>query len=217
MSDGTPSGPTGPDLAMCAHPTMVLPSVVSACKGHRVQSPSSIHDTDFGGLWIPLVTPFRGGAVDHPALAALARRLAGQGIAGFVVCGSTGEAAALDEAERARSIAEHAAGEAMRDAQLARDELVAHQRDSSLELEAARLRQRLADRDRLAAELADRAAKLELTLRDADARLRAALDDNVRVHIIHHLASRLAACCFEFCCFLAVSWRLIACLLMTGG
>jgi hypothetical protein len=90
-------------------------------------------------------------------------------------------------------------------------------RASRLELEAARLRQRLADRDRLAAELADRAAKLELTLRDADARLRAALDDNVRVHIIHHLAFRLAACCFEFCCFLAVSWRLIACLLMTGG
>ncbi|MDQ8019273.1 MAG: 4-hydroxy-tetrahydrodipicolinate synthase [Bordetella sp.] len=55
---------------------------------------------DFSGLWIPLVTPFRDGAVDHPALAALARRLAGQGVAGFVVCGSTGEAAALDEDER---------------------------------------------------------------------------------------------------------------------
>lgn len=55
---------------------------------------------DFSGLWIPLVTPFREGAVDHQALAALARRLAGQGVAGFVVCGSTGEAAALDEGER---------------------------------------------------------------------------------------------------------------------
>lgn len=55
---------------------------------------------DFSGLWIPLVTPLRNGAVDHPALAALTTRLAAQGIAGFVVCGSTGEAAALDEPER---------------------------------------------------------------------------------------------------------------------
>ncbi len=55
----------------------------------------------FPGLWIPLVTPFRrGGAIDHAALAALAKRLAAQGIAGVVVCGSTGEAAALDDAEQ---------------------------------------------------------------------------------------------------------------------
>ncbi|MFT4268946.1 MAG: 4-hydroxy-tetrahydrodipicolinate synthase [Xenophilus sp.] len=56
---------------------------------------------DFSGLWIPLVTPLHGGQVDHGALAALCRRLAPQGIAGFVVCGSTGEAAALDETEQA--------------------------------------------------------------------------------------------------------------------
>ncbi|GAA4354864.1 4-hydroxy-tetrahydrodipicolinate synthase [Variovorax defluvii] len=55
---------------------------------------------DFSGLWIPLVTPFRDGAVDHAALAALAERLAVTGIAGFVVCGSTGEAAALDADEQ---------------------------------------------------------------------------------------------------------------------
>jgi len=55
---------------------------------------------DFSGVWVPLVTPFRDGAVDHDALAALARRLAGEGIAGFVVCGSTGEAAALDDEEQ---------------------------------------------------------------------------------------------------------------------
>jgi len=55
---------------------------------------------DFSGLWIPLVTPFDGPAIDHAALAALAKRLAAQGIAGFVVCGSTGEAAALDEDEQ---------------------------------------------------------------------------------------------------------------------
>lgn len=55
---------------------------------------------DFSGLWIPLVTPFRDHAVDHAALAALVERLAPTGIAGFVVCGSTGEAAALDADEQ---------------------------------------------------------------------------------------------------------------------
>jgi len=55
---------------------------------------------DFSGLWIPLVTPFQvDGAVDHAALTTLTRRLAAQGVTGFVVCGSTGEAAALDEPE----------------------------------------------------------------------------------------------------------------------
>lgn len=69
--------------------------------------------TSFAGLWVPLVTPFRAGAIDHEALAALTRRLAPSGIAGFVVCGSTGEAAALDEAEQLaclRTVAQHAAG-----------------------------------------------------------------------------------------------------------
>lgn len=57
---------------------------------------------DFSGLWVPLVTPFSpsGDAVDHAGLDALARRLASEGIAGFVACGSTGEAAALDEQEQ---------------------------------------------------------------------------------------------------------------------
>lgn len=54
---------------------------------------------DFAGLWIPLVTPFRDGAVDRPALARLVRHLAAQGVAGFVPCGSTGEAAMLDADE----------------------------------------------------------------------------------------------------------------------
>jgi 4-hydroxy-tetrahydrodipicolinate synthase len=62
-------------------------------------SPSST-SIDFSGLWIPLVTPFRDGAVDHAALAGLVERLAPSGIAGFVVCGSTGEAAALDDDEQ---------------------------------------------------------------------------------------------------------------------
>jgi 4-hydroxy-tetrahydrodipicolinate synthase len=55
---------------------------------------------DFSGFWVALVTPFRDGAVDHAALASLTRRLASEGVSGFVPCGSTGEAAALDEAEQ---------------------------------------------------------------------------------------------------------------------
>ncbi|HEX7836709.1 MAG TPA: FHA domain-containing protein, partial [Kofleriaceae bacterium] len=48
-------------------------------------------------------------------------------------------AAALEEAERARSIVEHAHGEAMREAQIARDELVSVKKASATELEAARI------------------------------------------------------------------------------
>ncbi|OGB32451.1 MAG: 4-hydroxy-tetrahydrodipicolinate synthase [Burkholderiales bacterium RIFCSPLOWO2_12_FULL_61_40] len=54
----------------------------------------------FSGLWIPLITPFSHGAVDHPALAKLVQHLCTTGIAGFVACGSTGEAAALDKEEQ---------------------------------------------------------------------------------------------------------------------
>ncbi|WP_284414527.1 dihydrodipicolinate synthase family protein [Acidovorax sp. SUPP3334] len=64
-------------------------------------------------MWIPLVTPFRHGAVDHVALKALVRRLRDTGIAGFVVCGSTGEAASLDMHEQDAVLATglaHAAG-----------------------------------------------------------------------------------------------------------
>ena len=54
----------------------------------------------FSGLWIALVTPFKDGAVDYPALAALTARLRADGVSGFVACGSTGEAAAMDKAEQ---------------------------------------------------------------------------------------------------------------------
>ena len=54
----------------------------------------------FSGLWIPLVTPFRDGQVDHRAATQLVKRLCAEGVAGLVVCGSTGEAAALDESEQ---------------------------------------------------------------------------------------------------------------------
>ena len=56
--------------------------------------------TIFSGVWIPLVTPFREGRVDHAALSALVRRLAADGVAGFVVCATTGEAPLLSDDER---------------------------------------------------------------------------------------------------------------------
>jgi 4-hydroxy-tetrahydrodipicolinate synthase len=70
---------------------------------------SSVPPHIFSGLWVPLVTPFREGAVDHDALAALTRALVPTGVAGFVVCGSTGEAAALDEDEQLACLATVAA------------------------------------------------------------------------------------------------------------
>src|SRR6185437_4820429 len=61
--------------------------------------------SDFSGIWVPLITPFADGAVDHPALRALVRRYADAGIAGLVALGTTGEPAALDTAEQDAVIA----------------------------------------------------------------------------------------------------------------
>ena len=68
--------------------------------GLPAASPTPGHHSPFSGLWLPLITPFRKQEVDHPALAALVQHHCKTGIAGFAVCGSTGEAAALDEAEQ---------------------------------------------------------------------------------------------------------------------
>ncbi|MFM0665141.1 4-hydroxy-tetrahydrodipicolinate synthase [Paraburkholderia sediminicola] len=54
----------------------------------------------FSGIWVPLITPFADGEVDHAALRALVRRYADAGIAGLVALGTTGEPAALDAVEQ---------------------------------------------------------------------------------------------------------------------
>ena len=57
----------------------------------------------FSGIWVPLVTPFArtdNAELDLHSLQRLACRLAASGVAGLVVCGSTGEAAALTEREQ---------------------------------------------------------------------------------------------------------------------
>lgn len=56
--------------------------------------------TRFTGIWVPLVTPFQHGEIDFSALQALAREVMAAGASGAVVCGSTGEAAALSEEEQ---------------------------------------------------------------------------------------------------------------------
>jgi len=59
----------------------------------------------FSGIWIPLVTPFSRGAVDHDALRTLIGAYRAAGVSGFVALGTTGEPAALDEAEQAAVLA----------------------------------------------------------------------------------------------------------------
>ena len=58
----------------------------------------------FRGAITALVTPFRDGAVDEPALRALLERQVAAGVRGIVPVGTTGEASTLSEAERRRVV-----------------------------------------------------------------------------------------------------------------
>lgn len=55
---------------------------------------------DFSGIWVPLVTPFSHGEVDHAALRALTEQYVRAQVSGVVALGTTGEAAALDGDEQ---------------------------------------------------------------------------------------------------------------------
>ena len=59
----------------------------------------------FSGIWIPLVTPFSNGLVDHDALRRLVRSYIEAKVAGFVALGTTGEPSSLDHAEQAQVLA----------------------------------------------------------------------------------------------------------------
>ncbi len=54
----------------------------------------------FSGIWVPLVTPFHNGAVDHAALRRLVGHCATQGVHGLAPLGTTGEPATLDDDEQ---------------------------------------------------------------------------------------------------------------------
>ncbi|MBC3495717.1 4-hydroxy-tetrahydrodipicolinate synthase [Pseudomonas sp. SWRI100] len=56
--------------------------------------------SNFRGIWVALVTPFRSGQVDFHALHGLAKKLLADGVRGLVVCGTTGEAAAMSKDEQ---------------------------------------------------------------------------------------------------------------------
>ena len=56
--------------------------------------------SDFRGIWVALATPFRSGHIDHEALHGLVTHLLADGVRGLVVCGTTGEAAALSKDEQ---------------------------------------------------------------------------------------------------------------------
>ncbi|GLO12040.1 4-hydroxy-tetrahydrodipicolinate synthase [Pseudomonas putida] len=56
--------------------------------------------SNFRGIWVALVTPFRSGQVDIHALQGLAKKILADGVRGLVVCGTTGEAAAMSKDEQ---------------------------------------------------------------------------------------------------------------------
>jgi|SRR5689334_13408960 len=56
--------------------------------------------SSFQGIWVPIVTPFHNGAIDFAGLRRLVSHLLEKGVDGIVVCGTTGEAAALAKHEQ---------------------------------------------------------------------------------------------------------------------
>lgn len=55
--------------------------------------------TKLSGLWVPLITPFKDGAVDYASYERLIDHYQGFGVDGLFPLGTTGESPALDEAE----------------------------------------------------------------------------------------------------------------------
>lgn len=57
------------------------------------------------GLWLPLITPFRDGALDEPSLRRLLRHYCGQPLDGLILAATTGESLTLDAQETERLVA----------------------------------------------------------------------------------------------------------------
>ena len=55
--------------------------------------------TKISGLWVPLITPFKDGAVDYASYERLVAHYIGLGVDGLFPLGTTGESPALDESE----------------------------------------------------------------------------------------------------------------------
>ena len=56
------------------------------------------------GIWLPLVTPFRDGALDETSLRRMARHYLGEPIDGFILAATTGEGLTIDEVETERLV-----------------------------------------------------------------------------------------------------------------
>ena len=57
------------------------------------------------GIWLPLITPFRDGALDEASLRRMARHYLGQPIDGFILAATTGEGLTIDDEETERLVA----------------------------------------------------------------------------------------------------------------
>jgi 4-hydroxy-tetrahydrodipicolinate synthase len=60
--------------------------------------------TTIEGLWLPLITPFRDGALDVHALRRMVRHYLGQPVDGMILAATTGEGLTIDEHETARLV-----------------------------------------------------------------------------------------------------------------
>ena len=56
------------------------------------------------GLWLPLVTPFRDGALDEVSLRRMARHYLAQPLDGFILAATTGEGLTIDDEETERLV-----------------------------------------------------------------------------------------------------------------
>lgn len=60
--------------------------------------------TRLSGIWLPLVTPFRDGALDEPSLRRMLRHYAAQPVDGMILAATTGEGLTLDDDETERLV-----------------------------------------------------------------------------------------------------------------
>ena len=60
--------------------------------------------TQIEGLWLPLVTPFRDGALDERSLRRMVRHYLGEGVDGMILAATTGEGLTIDEDETAQLV-----------------------------------------------------------------------------------------------------------------
>jgi 4-hydroxy-tetrahydrodipicolinate synthase len=65
---------------------------------------SMVEHRRLSGIWLPLITPFREGALDEPSLRRLVRHYRAAPVEGFIVAATTGEGWTLDDPETERVV-----------------------------------------------------------------------------------------------------------------